>query len=318
MDTGITIGFGGDTMLGRGVNAKISETNYFYPWGDLLDFLKKTDLNILNLETTLTESKERVPKVFNFKAEPDKVQTLIAAKIGAVTIANNHILDFSEKGLLETIEVLDKAGIRYVGAGKNKKEATEPLILDVKDLKLGLLGYTDNEPGWIASANPGTNYLEVGDTERIKKDISALRKEVDILIVSYHWGPNMRVKPTRQFQDFAHKIIDFGADIIHGHSAHIFQGIEIYNKGLIMYDTGDFVDDYVVDPVLRNDRSFFFIIEADRSGLKKLKLIPVRIRNMQVNKARAEDYDWTLKRMQKLSSELGTEVSGNGIVELNG
>ncbi len=307
----LLIGLAGDSMLGRLVNKKISATDYRYPWGDMLPLLKKTDLNIVNLETTLTTSKNSVPKTFNFKADPDKVQCLTRANIEYVTLANNHILDFSKDGLLETLKVLNKAKIKHVGAGKNDIEASKPLIIHQNGIKVGLLGYTDNEPDWEAnSTNPGTNYLEIGDLEKVKKSLLPLREKVNILIVSLHWGPNMQKRPSPEFVKFAHQLIDLGADIIHGHSAHIFQGIELYHNGLILYDTGDFIDDYAVSSYLRNDRSFFFLCKVDKSGVKKVQLVPLLIRNMQVNRAKGEDYLETVRRMTMLSAELGTHIGG--------
>lgn len=313
----VLIGFAGDTMLGRLVNQKISATSYHYPWGNVLPLLKKTDLNIINLETTLTISDKKVSKVFNFKADPDKVKTLQEGRIDVVTIANNHILDYDEEGLLETIQILDKTGIKRVGAGKNAKEAIKPAIVIVKGGTIGILGYTDNEPGWKAASQPGTNYIKIGDINTVKNDVEQIKNKVDVLIVSIHWGPNMQENPSEQFITFAHQMIDIGVNIIHGHSAHIFQGIELYKNGLILYDTGDFVDDYAVDPYLRNDRTFLFLCEVGKQGVKGLRLLPLLIDRMQVNLAKGTDYDRCIERMQRLSAVFGTDISKSGEVSMN-
>ena len=309
-DNSLLIGITGDVMLGRLVNKKISTTDYAYPWGNILPLLRKTDINIINLETTLTTGTKKVPKVFNYKANPDKVQSLREAKIDVCNLANNHILDFSEEGLIETILTLDKAGIKHVGAGVDKTQALKPVIIKKKNITVGIIGFTDNEPGWQVRGNkPGTNYIKVGDIEKVKKEIEKIRNKVDVLVLTIHWGPNMREKPTREFQEFAHKVIDAGVDIYHGHSAHIFQGIEVYNNKIILYDTGDFVDDYYVDPSLRNDQSFLYLIEVDRNGLKKVELVPVLISKMQVNKARGRNRRNILNRIKLLSEEFGTTIN---------
>ncbi len=315
-NSSIVIGLAGDTMLGRMVDKKINQTSYEYPWGDLLPLLQQTDLNLINLETTLTRSKKKVPKLFNYKATPGKVKTLQAARIDVVNLANNHIRDFNDEGLLETVATLDATGIKHVGAGKNISAAKQPVIITKKGIKVGIIGYTDNEPSWLATEDkPGANYFSIGDIETVKNDIKNLRNQVDLLILSIHWGPNMRERPTQEFINFAHEIIDAGVDIIHGHSAHIFQGIEIYNGKLVLYDTGDFVDDYRIDPILRNDRSFLFLITVDKSGIKKLKLMPTLIDNMQVNVATGKEKEETLARMKMLSAEFGTKISDDGMVE---
>jgi len=311
----VTIGLAGDTMLGRTVNEVITLKGYTYPWGNMIPVLKSTNINLVNLETTLTHHTKPVPKVFNFRADPDKVQCLKEARIDVVNIANNHILDFGPEGLLETLKILRKAGITYVGAGQNDKEASSPVILSKNGINVGILGFTDNEPDWKAGAyKPGTNYIHVGDLETIKKAVSALRSHVDLIILSIHWGPNMRERPTADFINFAHGIINCGVDILHGHSAHVPQGIEIYKKKLILYDTGDFVDDYAIDQHLRNDQSCFFIVTIDKMGIIQVKLIPTIIENMQVNRAEGEQYTTIIDHIKKLSAPYGTIIDADGTI----
>lgn len=317
MSDKITIGFCGDTMLGRSVNYKIDQVgDCLYPWGNMISLMRESDLNVINLETTLTTSERKVPKVFNFKASPDKVQSLKEANIDVVNIANNHILDYSEEGLLETVQVLDKAGIYHTGAGRNSEEAQKAVIVDVDGISIAVLGMTDNEAGWKAGKRPGTYYCDFKDFKVVKDKIVELKSRADILVLSVHWGPNMNERPYDHFRRFAHQAIDHGADIIHGHSAHIFQGVEHYQNGLILYDTGDFVDDYVVDPTLRNDRSFYYRCIVSNEGVRELKLVPVIISDMQVNKADAETGKWSIDRIRKLSAELGTEISESGLLKM--
>ena len=316
----LTIGFAGDVMIGREVDAIISRTDYWYIWGDVLPILRDTDINIINLETTLTSSDKDVFKTFNFKAAPDRIKSLKEAGITITNLANNHILDFSEEGLIETIQMLNSAGILYTGAGINDIEAAKPAIVIKNNTAVGVIGFTDNEPGWNAGVSScGINYIDISESnDRCKTllHIEQLRKETDIAIVSIHWGPNMCEEPSPEFIAFAHEIIDAGADIIHGHSAHNFQGIEIYNGKIILYDTGDFVDDYRVDPWLRNDHSFFFWVEVANQHVTKLRLIPVLISGCSVNLAKGEDYKWSIQRMQQLSARFGTTLDHLGEVAL--
>jgi len=304
----IKLGFMGDVMIGRLVNEQISlKGDYVYPWGDVLPLILQTDINIINLEATLTTSGKKVPKVFNFKANPEKVRTLSAARIDVCNLANNHIMDFSKEGLIETARVLEEAGIKHVGAGRNISRAREAAVQERGGVTVGVIGCTDNEPDWCATEDrPGTNYIKVGDTGTARKLIEETRDEVDVLILSVHWGPNMRLRPTRQFIDFAHRVIDCGVDIIHGHSAHVFQGIEIYKDKLILYDTGDFIDDYRVEPVLRNDRSFMVVVELDKTKIVKTTLYPVLISRMQVNLSTGSEFTESVEGIKKLCSEFNT------------
>lgn len=316
----LNIGFAGDVMLGRTLDLVISRNGFDFPWGNVLPLLRASDFNVINLETALTYSTNKVEKTFNFKASPEKVKSLLSAKITVANLANNHVLDFGVEGLLETITTLDNAGIKHVGAGKNIGDALAPIILRKNDIVLGVLGVTDNEPGWLAGSSPGVNYINVSfkkDRAIILQAIETLKKQCDILIVSIHWGPNMREKPTLEFISFAHEMVDYGANVIHGHSAHILQGIEHYKNSLILYDTGDFIDDYVIDPELRNDLSALFILQVDKYGPLKIKLHPVRISECQVNLALGGDYDRVINRMMYLSSSFDTKFDSEGEILLH-
>ena len=314
--TTVTIGFAGDTMLGRGVNEIIKEKGFNYLWGNVLPLLHKNDLNIINLETTLTRSEQAVPKVFNFKSEPEHVQALVNARIDLVSLANNHSKDFDDEGLIETIQTLNQAGIKHVGAGKNITQARKPVMFTKNGIRIGVIGATDNTPDWKAQKDKaGTNFFAINKLDQLISDVTALKEQVDLVIVTLHWGPNMRERPSQDFITAAHAMVDAGADIIHGHSSHIFQGIEIYNKKLIMYDTGDFVDDYRIDEQLRNDRSFLFLVTVDTTGPKHVQLIPTLIDNMQVNLATGADRNWSLERMKVLSRELGTAINEETTIE---
>ena len=319
MNDTLTIGLTGDVMLGRTLNRVITEKGYDYPWGNMLQVMKRADIKLINLETTLTDSTDRVSKTFNFKASPDKITSLERAQISVANLANNHILDFGIAGLLETLHTLDLARIQHVGAGLNIAEASRPVVITKNNLHIGVIGITDNEPEWKANGKPGIFYFDIEDSDQhmpLFNSLDELRRKTDIIIVSVHWGPNMREKPTRSFVDFAHRLSHHGARVIHGHSAHILQGIEVYNNGLILYDTGDFVDDYVTDWNLRNDLGAFFVLTVKGDVMLDLQIIPTRIQEYQVNRATGEDYDWVMNRLKLLSSDFGTVFSPEGKITL--
>ncbi|MCO4293660.1 CapA family protein [Solitalea sp. MAHUQ-68] len=316
--TPVSIGFTGDVMIGGMVNDKITENGFSYPWGDMLPLFKGTDLNLVNLEAPLTHyNKQQKRKSTNLKAEPNRIQTLVEARIDVVNIANNHILDFYEEGMLETIDLLNKAGIHHIGAGNNMQQAAMPVIVSKNGISIGLLGFTDNEPYWMAVDKPGTNYVQVGDITTIKNAIAGIKDKVDILILSIHWGDKMNDTPLPEFVSFAHKIIDAGVDIIHGHGAHVCQGVEIYNGKLIMYDTGDLIDDYDLNPQLKNNQTCFFNCEIDKNGVRKVKLIPIVMKDMQARIARNFEHEDILGHMQQLSAAFGTIINSNGEVLVN-
>jgi poly-gamma-glutamate capsule biosynthesis protein CapA/YwtB (metallophosphatase superfamily) len=312
----------GDVMLGRGVNEALRGMRPEEPWGDTLPLLGEADLRLINLECAITAHQSpwtRTPKVFHFRADPSALKTLRAARISACSLANNHTLDFGERGLLDTLAGLDEAGIRHAGAGRNLEEAARPTILDAPgEEKVALLAFTDNEPPFAAAPDrPGTNYLPVSlETEvleRVETTISAAREAgAGTVVFSNHWGPNMVKRPRERFRRFARAVLDCGADVYYGHSAHVFQGVEIYRGKPILYDAGDFVDDYAVDESLRNDRSFLFRLFVEGRELRRLELVPVKLSYARVDLATGTEREAILDRMESLSAEMSTRFARDG------
>ena len=313
----LTIALVGDVMLGRLMNDVIHTYGPLYPWGNTLPLLREADLTLINLECVIAANGRpwtRTPKVFHFRADPEAIEVLKAAGVDYVSLANNHSLDFEEEALLEMLRRLDDAGIAHSGAGRDLEDAQRPAWLRARGRKIAILSFTDNEPAWAAtSTSPGVNFIPVNRRStrlaRFKGAIRQAREDgADLVITSAHWGPNMRQRPSPSFVAFAHEIIDAGSDVFHGHSAHIFQGIELYAGKPIFYDAGDFVDDYAVDQHLRNDQSILFRLHVQDRQIRYVEGFPVLIQNFQVNLATGRDFDEIAERMQRLSGEMGTTV----------
>jgi poly-gamma-glutamate capsule biosynthesis protein CapA/YwtB (metallophosphatase superfamily) len=358
--------FAGDVMLGRLVNKVLANAQFTYVWGDTIDIIKRADFSLINLECPVSsKGKEwnKTFKVFHFRANLDAIQVLNSASIDYVSLANNHILDYDIEALLDTLDILDKNNISHSGAGRNLKEAMKPAIIEKKlkpkpsnnhdsyynvdneevnnndsknTIRIGLISLTDNEPEWEAKYDQaGINYIPTAlDPDRyyyrLQNYIENAKKQSDLVIVSSHVGPHFRETPSMKYVNFAHKIIDFGADIYWGHSNHMPQGIELYkhndNNKIILYDCGDFIDDYAIDSNYRNDLSFIFLLHFLMDKNHKLsnnnsnngnillqnsmiELIPTKISNFMVNTIPVDDNDVDLiiKRMTKRCSSLGTK-----------
>ena len=361
--------FTGDVMLGRLVNSVLSNDNYAYVWGDTIDTIRKSDISLINLECAISSKGkkwDRTFKLFHFRADPQAIDVLKIAKIDYVSLSNNHVLDYDVEALEETLELLDKNGILYSGAGRCLNEAMQPAIIRCKVnpskkiisskdnssnntqnivtgndnitkkndhgnyIHIGVVSLTDNQPEWEATKEtPGTNYIpitlfskeeEERYLDRIQFCIDSAKKNSDIVVVSSHVGPHYREDPSSIYINFAHKIIDLGADIYWGHSNHMPQGIEIYKNKIIMYDCGDFIDDYAVDPHHRNDLSFIFLIHIDdlkkedgdidnKSNsfkIKEIDLIPTIIHYFKANFAMLDDAEIALSNMVKRCNYLKT------------
>lgn len=290
------IALAGDVMLGRNVARAIETAPPEHVWGDLLPELLACDLRVVNLECAVARPGVHPPwtppKAFHFLAGPRATDVLNAAAIDLVTLANNHTLDFREGALLETLERLEAAGIAYAGAGRDAREARRAARLQTESSSVAVLAFTDNEPRWEARDDrPGVHYVPVRlDDPRatvLRHAVTEAAESADFVLVAGHWGPNMLERPLPHHPPFARALIDAGAHAFVGHSAHVFQGVEVRDGRPILYDLGDFVDDYAVDPELRNDCSFLWILETDDAGPRAIECLPVVIDARAARVARA-------------------------------
>ena len=318
------IGLTGDVMLGRLVDEHQRDRPVTAVWGDLLDHLEDLDALLVNLECCLSSGGRRwrrTRQAFHFRAHPDRaVPALQRAGVDCCALANNHVLDFEEEALRDTLDHLDDGCIARAGAGRTREGAFEPASVTAGDLDVGVVSFTDNTPEYAASeASPGTAYVEIDvDDEGTRAAVSealerARERDPDFLVASLHWGPNMVETPPDSFREFGRWLVDQGVDLIHGHSAHVFQGIEVYDGRPILYDTGDFVDDYAVDDWLRNDRSFLFEASVTDDGdPAELRLLPTEIDDFSVHRASPEAAEWSRERMRELSAAFGTSFDRDG------
>lgn len=318
-DNTITLALAGDVMLGRMVNEAILKKGPAYPWGDVLPLVREADLALINLECVIAASGEpfQPPRVFSFRAAPEAVEVLTLAGVDHVTLSNNHAMDFQAAALLETIEHLDAAGIAHAGAGAHATAASAHALLEAGGIRVGVVAFADHFEEYAASqSEPGTNVIPISledlHFDRVRTSIDEARQEADLVVFSIHWGPNMRHVPTSGFRDFARAVMDAGADVFHGHSAHIFQGIEIHNGKPIFYDTGDLIDDYYVDEEHKNDQQLLFLVHADRDSVVGIELVPLVISRMQVNLATGAALEEISDRIITLSTPMGTHIERRG------
>jgi poly-gamma-glutamate capsule biosynthesis protein CapA/YwtB (metallophosphatase superfamily) len=319
----VRLGFTGDVMLGRKVDERQRRRSVETVWGDLRERLRALDGLFVNLECCLSTRGRpwrRTNRPFHFRADPDwAVPALRDVGVDFASLANNHVLDFGEPALLDTLRHLDETGIERAGAGRDDREAFEPALVEVGGLRVAVVSLTDNTPEYAAGPDsPGTARVEIDvenpDTRTtVERAIETARElEPDLLATSLHWGPNMVTEPPDAFREFARWLVDRGVDLLHGHSAHVFQGVELYDGAPILHDCGDFVDDYRVDPELRNDRSFLFELETTNGAIEELRLVPTEIDDCAVHEASERAAEWSRERMRELSEPFGTEFERDG------
>lgn len=310
--------FGGDVMLGRTVSAWIRRFGPHYPLRGVARQMRDADLTVINLECAITESLQHwkgEPKAFYFGAPLAAVNALTDAGVDLVSLANNHILDYDFQGLTDTLWQLHAQGIANAGAGADVRAALAPAIVERNGARFAMVAMCDHQADFAATSNrPGMAYIDFADEsealELIEGALAPVRDAgVDWPILSLHWGPNMVPEPSPLFRRIAHAAIDIGWKILFGHSAHIFQGIEFYRGCPILYAAGDLVDDYMVDPVLRNDHQLLYEMEIERGAVQRILLHPVFIADCQARPATGAQYEFIAKRIAALCYPMGTQVN---------
>jgi poly-gamma-glutamate capsule biosynthesis protein CapA/YwtB (metallophosphatase superfamily) len=306
----------GDCMLGRLVNDVLETQPSEYPWGNTIPILQSADWRLCNLECVISDRGEpwsAYPKAFHFRSAAKNIASLNTAGINAVSIANNHVLDYGFEAMFEMVEILDHAGIIHSGAGANAEESSKLATAVVQGQKIGLLAFTDNEPEWEAHAQaPGVFYvptdLRDSRAKYLLSRIQEYKKVSGFLIVSAHWGSNWGYEPPGEHFAFAHAMVDAGADLIFGHSSHVFRGIELYKDRVILYGAGNFVDDYAVDKIERNDQSFIFLMELQDTLVRKIRLYPTLIRRCHALRADGIYARIITDKMNSLCAALGAQA----------
>jgi poly-gamma-glutamate capsule biosynthesis protein CapA/YwtB (metallophosphatase superfamily) len=309
----------GDCMFGRLVNEVLETQPPEYPWGDTLSILHSADWRICNLECVVSDRGtpwSAYPKAFHFRSAAKNIAVLETAGINAVSLANNHVLDYGYDAMFEMLEILDRAGIAHSGAGANFEQASRLATAEVCGRKVGLLSFTDNEPAWEATSDrPGTFYVPVNLGDRRARDLLEIvrgqSKIVDFLIVSAHWGSNWGYAPPAAHVFFAHALIDAGASLVFGHSSHVFRGIDFYKGRPILYGAGNFVDDYAVDKLERNDESFIYVVGTKNRILRRLRLYPTLIRRCRTLCATGTDELRIIEKMKELCAAFHTSLRYN-------
>ena len=268
--TSFTLTFAGDCTFGStaakwNTGSSFVQTvgeNYDWPFANLVDYFANDDFTMINLEGPLTESGSAAQKTFAFRGPTAYTQIMTGSSVEAVTLANNHSMDYGKEGYQNTLTALESAGIGYVEEDKTSIYVTET------GLTIGLYADSFN---FSASA--------------ISKNVSELKQAgVDIIICAFHWGTEGSYRPNATMEKMAKAAIDAGADIVYGHHPHVLQKIEEYGDGIIFYSLGncsfggstapkDFDSAIVQQQILRN--------EDGSCSLGELTIIPISVSSIK-------------------------------------
>ena len=327
--------------------------SFSYIWSDALKVWEQMEpaVRIINMETSITSHDVPWPgKGINYRMHPGNVEVLTSAGIDFCSLANNHTMDWGEEGLLETLSTLKNVGISYAGAGIDLDQARKPAILETGQSRVIIFALGSATAGvprsWTAGAGsraagsggqatrseirkdgsesraagpgrPGLNVLPAVHDEAVSligKQVDVVKQPGDIVVYSVHWGGNWGYDIPDSHRDFARKLIDnAGVDIIHGHSSHHPQGIEVYKDKLIIYGAGDFINDYEGisgREEYRGDLTlmYFPCIDPSDGTLVSMTMAPMRIRNFRLNHASSSDARWLRNMLNREGKKMGTVV----------
>jgi poly-gamma-glutamate capsule biosynthesis protein CapA/YwtB (metallophosphatase superfamily) len=312
----LRIGLLGDVMLGRKVGEALLRGNdpaeLWHP--ELRALTSSLDLVICNLECCLSARGAPTTRIegkpFFFRGPPQAVAALEAVNAGVVGLANNHLLDYGEQAGADTVELLAAHGISTAGAGLDVAAARAPALIERAGVRIGVLALSDHPVEYAAAANhPGIAYapLRTGAPAWLLDAVAALRERCDLTVVFLHWGPNMATRPSAWQRALGSALIAAGADLVAGHSAHVFHGIAWEQDRPVLYDLGDALDDYRTDPLLRNDLGVLAIHTRGDHG-QTLELVGLALDYCATRLAVGGEADWIAARLQSACGDLGSEV----------
>ncbi len=306
-----------------------------YVWGDagaVLD-AAKPDCGIVNLETAITDMGAPEPKGINYRMNPRNAAGLKRLGIDCCVLANNHVLDWGEAGLDQTLDTLRELAMATAGAGRNAVEAAAPAVLAGANGRVLVFAFAARDSGvpchWAAQAEKsGVNFINAFDERNIRSiraQVVAAKKSGDIVVASIHWGDNWGYEIPPAHVSFAHGLIDEAmVDIVHGHSSHHPRRWEVYRGKLILYGCGDFLNDYEGisgHEEYRGDLVLMYLPVIDEAAggfLASLDIVPFQIRRFRLNQATPEDARWLCATLNSRCRGSGAAMTldQNGILHL--
>ena len=311
----VVMHFAGDTLFSGKVEAELKKHGYDYPYKHLGTAFLEDDLTVLNLETPVTTGGVGAAnKKFVFKSSPDVLPALRDAGVEAVNLANNHILDQGQEGLLDTLKHLKDHDIRYVGAGRNEEEAFAAEYFELQGMTVALLGFSRvlPETTWYALENrPGVAGAYDHVLPEAVEAIQEARNKADLVVVIAHWGEELHKTPNVHQINLSRAFIDGGADLIIGGHPHVLQGLEQYKGKWIAYSTGNFI--FTKSSNADTWKTAVFRASCSKQGDCDLKLTPYRTEIGQVIPLEGKEAEALLKEVQERSVG-GVKIARDGEV----
>ncbi len=294
----------GDVLLDRGIRKTIEENSVYFPFDKIKNLISQNDIAFLNLECPLVDSSEGYPlnKKYSFRAEPSYIKGIKYAGFNIASVANNHTIDYGKNGFLKTIELLKENNVFPVGGGKNQKEAFKPVLIEKEGETFAFFGLL----GFLLEAttfNENRPYPAFGQIDSLCGIVKKYNSKIENIIVSFHWGKEYVLIPTAKQTEYAHKVIDAGADLVLGHHPHVIQSIETYRNKLIIYSLGNFIFDNSND---LQKQSIIFQCKFKQGSIIEPRLLPISIKNGRPELADRNVASKIFEHLKKVSSTFNT------------
>ncbi len=272
----VTLAFVGDIMLDRGVKSSVNK-NFNGDYSVLfekLETLKKSDIVFANLEGPVSDVGKDMRNLYSFRMNPSVIPAIKGAGFSIVSVANNHVGDWGRNAYIDTLTRLKENEILYTGGGTNTNEAENPVIIEKYSIKIGYLGFSDVGPNWMEVSENKAGLL-LASNPRFDEITQNASKQVDYLIVSFHFGDEYKIKHNPRQEYLAHKAIDAGAKIIIGHHPHVIEDTEVYKNGFIAYSLGNFIFDQAFSP--ETMQGMLLEIKLEKDGNMSIKKDTVKL-----------------------------------------
>jgi poly-gamma-glutamate synthesis protein (capsule biosynthesis protein) len=307
------IAFSGDLCPLNGYEKPFSNGSLESLMPEVIKELREADAHIINMEAPITEKGKAILKCGpNFRANPKCVNGLKQLNATHACLANNHIKDFGEEGIKDSIDYLEKAKIKAIGIVKGEKEVMEPYIFRKNKLRIAIINVAEAEFSYPTKSSLGTSFL---NEVKVLKKIEKAAKKADIVIVTPHAGREYKFFPACWLRETYKNFIDAGADAVIAHHPHVPQGIEIYNKGVIFYSLGNFIFDRTgMHEKLGPDTSFFVKCSFAKNGITDFRIYPYKRNNdNSISLLTGKKREYFMKFMDAISEPLSNEENSKSI-----
>jgi poly-gamma-glutamate synthesis protein (capsule biosynthesis protein) len=305
----VKLNFVGDVIFSSTVETQLKKNGYDYPYTFVKDYLQKADYTVANLETPITVRGDIQKKDYVYRGSPLALPSFKDAGVDLVNLANNHVMDYGKEGLLDTFDELNKADIKYIGAGKDAAEAYSPVIVEKQGIKIAFLGFSRVVPevSWKA----GVNHPGVAETYNYTMPVEAVqkaRKQADLVVVIAHWGVERTDSPDKYQTELAHRYIDAGADLIVASHPHVLQGFENYKGKWIAYSLGNFI--FTVNEFQKTLETVILQATCSKEKRCDLDLVPIQNKLAQPEVMAKEKAVKLYERLSQISFQAKVNEEG--------